>query len=215
MIQIFSAKIGLQVISFIAILCFGAISWWLEPQNPVEVVRSISIAIGTTVTICATLTHNFFWRFLWKVFPIFSQKICPDLNGIWQVTMQSNIAEIAKFHPDLKDITPKTEIFGQIRIVHSFYRVIVLFDGRDGYSKSRTVCANLQKDRATEQILLSYIYENSTPTPLKSDEQKHFGAATLELKMIDGETVLDGVYWTNRNWQSGLNTAGHVVIKKT
>ena len=84
----------------------------------------------------------------------------------------------------------------------------MFLDTKDSYSNSRTILAGVAKDPVSERCRLIYVYENTTPDPEQTDTEFHLGAAVLTLKDENGEGVLEGPYWTNRNWTKGLNTAG-------
>jgi len=78
------------------------------------------------------------------------------------------------------------------------------------YSKSKSVIAGVVRDEDAGDVRIYYTYENTTENPVTSDCSHHFGSAYLDVVGSGKDMVLEGLYWTNRNWNSGLNTAGTI-----
>lgn len=142
------------------------------------------------------------------------QKIFPDIHGEWTGALTSNWP-IIEAHGTERIVNgqllsrPST-----IQIHASLFEVRLTLETNDSYSKSTTVLVGVTRDNVTSSCTFNYIYRNETLNPLPTDEQFHFGAATLTLKRIGNELVLEGPYWTNRNWKKGLNTAGIATFRK-
>ena len=66
---------------------------------------------------------------------------------------------------------------------------------------------------AHQRLHLTYVYQQDTPDPAMTDVDTHLGAAELVLSMDEFEKA-EGVYWTRRNWKTGLNTAGRLEIRR-
>ena len=79
-------------------------------------------------------------------------------------------------------------------------------------SQSHSIAVRPWKD-AHNRLHLTYVYEQNTPIPAMTDVETHFGAAKLVIDMDNFEHV-EGIYWTRRNWQIGLNTAGRLKLRR-
>ena len=64
------------------------------------------------------------------------------------------------------------------------------------------------RDDDTGDVKLYYIYANHTPEPVASDSSHHFGAAYVDFAGQGKNMKASGLYWSNRNWTRGWNTAG-------
>src|SRR4051812_13301928 len=72
----------------------------------------------------------------------------------------------------------------------------------------------VQRDWQHGTIELNYIYENLTSNPKISDCSHHNGAARVQAPDEDGKVSMEGVYFTDRNWNQGLNTAGYISFER-
>ncbi len=128
--------------------------------------------------------------------------------------MKSNIRAIAKYHPDFKGKKPKSRAVGKITVKQNLFSLVMIFHGQNDYSNSETIFVKPVRTKESGRFKLAYLYENASPKPMKTDEQKHYGAGIAELRWIDGKPEISGLYWTNRNWPDGLNTAGEILMQK-
>lgn len=71
------------------------------------------------------------------------------------------------------------------------------------------------RDPEDASVILHYLYRNTTKVPVASDSDCHDGAANLMVEGIGSGIWMEGVYWTNRNWHQGLNTAGKITLRRT
>lgn len=149
------------------------------------------------------------------------RRLVPDLDGAWVGEIRSNwpIFERRLQQPtstpangDLPALINATQIGVVFRV--SLFWIVMTLRSDTGYSSSRTSFVLLRRDRETGSISLQYIYDNVTNRPLPTDSSSHKGAACLDLLPDRDGFRLEGVYWTNRNWQHGLNTAGTVVLRR-
>jgi hypothetical protein len=76
-----------------------------------------------------------------------------------------------------------------------------------------SLSAKPRHDQISDQVHLSYVYQQETPEPAITDEQAHPGAAEL---VLDPDDIYQawGTYWTRRSWQKGFNTAGTIEIRR-
>ncbi|MDD9911215.1 MAG: hypothetical protein OXR62_16225 [Ahrensia sp.] len=214
MIQLFEKSLVIRLILVVGVLVAIAMWIWIQPTTNTEWIRLASATVAFTAVGLGILAASPLWRIMWWVVRPLNWWIFPDLNGEWQVVMRSNIGKLAEFHPDLKGVEPRTEITGTITIKQSLLGIVLVFRGDDKYSNSETTFVKVVRTKGSGRFKLAYVYENDTPTPLKSDEQRHFGAGQLEVFWVDGDIKLEGLYWTNRRWADGLNTAGTITMAR-
>ena len=84
----------------------------------------------------------------------------------------------------------------------------------DGYLTSETVTCSLRRDRGERRPVLFYIYESHVSAPKNTDSDRHLGAARVTIPLERRPKVLEGNYWTDRNWHLGLNTAGRIRLRR-
>lgn len=138
--------------------------------------------------------------------------ILPALDGRWEGELQSNWPRTQQggaLKPAGLLVRPAT-----MTIKARLLSVSVVLDTQDGYSTSKAVLVGVARDAASDRCRLAYIYENTTPNQEQTDESSHLGAAMLTLDERGGQEILQGRYWTNRNWSRGLNTAGIACFRK-
>jgi len=111
------------------------------------------VVIGTASLVILVLSLKWVWRPFWKIKglnSVLSKVIAPDLNGDWDVKLESNFPVIEKLKKSAK--------------------------GKRAF------------DVANADI--------------------------KELIIADDAQSMTGHYWTNRQWQKGLNTAGKITFTK-
>lgn len=212
MYQILERTALLRVILFFGIAGF-AIAWLIvQPVDQDGWIHTASFSVSISIALILVLGYSPVWRAFWWILPPLNRWVFPDLNGDWETTMESNIGEIAKYHPVFKEKKPTTVVPGKITIKQNWFFVTMTFHGNDGYSNSDTIFVRLLRTPESNRFRLAYVYENHTPKQKDTDEQMHYGAGIAEVHQIDGQLQIDGLYWTNRNWPRGLNTAGKVTM---
>ncbi|MEH6758258.1 MAG: hypothetical protein V7676_12235 [Parasphingorhabdus sp.] len=163
------------------------------------------------------------WRFIWKIVPILNKVVVPDLNGNWVGTTSSNwprikvLNEFAESKEKMKlDEIEETQLQideVEMKIKQSLFKITFESNLKRTGSSSHPISINLNKNHQTDNFQLVYVYNQTTPLPLKTDESDHAGAAILTFN-TDVPNKLDGPYWTKRSWQQGLNTAGMINIER-
>jgi hypothetical protein len=163
------------------------------------------------------------WRFVWRLFPAFNRWFFPDLNGVWVGSTSSNWPTIAKMleaaqahrgieQAELHAVPEQRDAMAvQIRASLFLLKISAGLSSTDGQSHS--VTARARHDQHSDDIHLTYVYEQSTPDPAITDEDKHMGAADLVVD-LDDPSIGEGVYWTRRRWKLGLNTAGKLELRR-
>lgn len=199
---------GLTLIVFVLWVLFA------QPSSPWDYIsiglRSIPLAVGLlalfgqTVPLVPRIAS---WKWVQRLFP----NILPHLDGKWRAKLTSNWPTIAAAHglPGGSGAATLADVKITVRLFT--VRVELLSDTK--YSESETEAVRVLKNLEHGDVRLHYIYRNDTPEAKETDSGFHRGAASLRLKRPDGALpYLDGHYWTNRNWEKGLNTAGRITM---
>lgn len=146
---------------------------------------------------------------MWRYFP--------DIDGVYDVEVESNWPIVnRKVTPD-----PSTPIrsllqskMGTVTITARLFSIRMRLTMTDRYSTSDVVLTGLSQREGDPYAVLFYVFESRVPVPEASDSESHLGACRLVVPMQREIAVLEGTYWTNRNWQKGLNTAGVIRLTK-
>ncbi len=72
----------------------------------------------------------------------------------------------------------------------------------------------LRRDMGERRLVVFYIYESHVSAPKNTDSDRHLGAARVTVPLEGRPVVLEGNYWTDRNWNLGLNTAGRIRLRR-
>ncbi|WP_133244734.1 hypothetical protein [Caulobacter radicis] len=173
------------------------VGWWKA--------GSASIGLASVLVVVLGQTAAFPW--ICKLPLVRSQ--FPNIDGTWDAILASNWPLIAPLHSlpvPASSVTKAT-----IKIVSRLFFVRVDLQSNDQYSKSKTVAVSVKRDPETGAVRLHYVYENTTSKPKETDTGHHHGAAYLDVEQVGEVVKLEGLYWTNRNWTKGMNTAGTIV----
>jgi hypothetical protein len=220
----------LSVYGVAAILIVGGILYveWthllsvLTTGDPLHVVEMFWAAVAKALMIASVLlwllgeTPLFAALFQNRLF----RRVIPDLDGEWVGTVESNWhlvsrrSSVAHFLPDSGMGQPTTSTNVRVTIKARLLSVTMTLETDILYSTSETLLVGVTKRPGSGVVEVRYIYQNRTLIPKPSDSSNHFGAAILDLEQRKNEMVLIGPYWTNRNWQNGLNTAGTVTLRR-
>lgn len=172
------------------------IGWWKPISTGVSVSSVLILSLGQSPA------------FPWLCRQKWIRDVAPDISGTWRATLNSNwptIAKLAGLNPG--DGAP---VAAEIRVVARLLRVKITLCSDSKYSKSKSVSVSVMRDEDNGDVRLYYTYENTTENPVTSDCSHHFGSAYLDVLGSGDQMVLEGLYWTNRNWNAGLNTAGTI-----
>lgn len=214
MYQVIARSILMKLIIGVGVLSAIASIYVVAPTTPQEFLRAASIAVSMAVGVLLVVGFSPIWRLFWWLLPPLNTWVFPNINGEWSVTMESNIGELAKQNPDLKGAKPKSTIPGRLTIKQNWFFVSIVFRGDDRYSNSETIFVKLIRMEESGRFKLAYTYLNHTPKQLPTDESSHLGSAVVEILGDRKSMRMEGVYWTNRNWPKGLNTAGTVEMRQ-
>jgi hypothetical protein len=190
-----------------------AAALWIhqQPANLMSFWRLLSSAVSG-VGIAGVLvgqTSVFPWLCRWT--PL--RHVFPDIDGEWHAELNSNWQQISVrtgATAALPLVTGTVQIKARLFTVKLRYTSI----SPDGeYLTSQTRSVDVMRDAEDGLIRLFYLYEAEAGNPVATDSSHHYGAAYLDLVDVGPETArLRGLYWTNRNWSQGLNTAGSIEL---
>ncbi len=194
----------LCLVFFLIAAHFSKPEGWLEPLK----LGSLVVAGMTGLVLFFGESRAFPWVI--KYTPL--KTLFPYIEGEWAVLIQSNWKKVREIN-DLADneeqtSDPKT---AKATIKARLFSVTLLLETDDKYSESETIFAIPERNKKNGNTRLHYIYHNETRNPEETDCSRHYGAAYLDTKAPSTMPKrLEGVYWTNRSWHKGLNTAGSI-----
>lgn len=200
----FSALFLSALILLFSIKTNGSILSWGRFGAAFELAMPVTIAFIVLIFVIG----KWGWLLIWKcpgLGSIMNKSVCPNLNGTWKGTIQSNYLG-QDGNPVSKAVT--------LNITADIFGFKVSLNSDDNYQNSKVVQSEIYKDLRTNTFYLSYIFEAEVLIPEETDDRLFEGAAKLEVIMVDNSTQLRGTYWTNRAWQRRLNTAGMIRLIK-
>ena len=172
-------------------------------------------SLGTGVTLGALLLFGLgstrLFPKLCRLRPLNS--LLPDLDGTWRGDLDSNWPLVSARMQDAPAGPAAQPVPATLKVKARLLTVHLSLETDSKYSDSETVLVGVSKSGG-DVPCLAYLYLNRTSSPLATDTGIHHGAARLELRREDGVPTLRGTYWTDRNWEKGLNTAGTAVFKR-
>lgn len=178
-------------------------------EDGLGTIIAVSFPVLITFIILTWLMGTYIWRAIWKIpylgSMLLNQKICPDLNGTWTGEVISSFKD-----EDGNSITKQVTL----TIKASFLNFDISLVSDDKYQRSTVVQSEIYKDQRNGSFYLSYIFESVVDQPMESDDSKFDGSAKLNIRFDENKITLVGVYWTNRCWQKGMQTAGTMILNK-
>lgn len=190
----------------------GGLSVWM-------VIQSIPMALtGAAVILGFDCVTSFVIRGLNR---ILSTEI-PDLNGEWSVNQNSNWPRVkALLESEGADVASNQALMpirGVLTMRMNVFRITGIYTAIDAQSgrpsrtgRSDIIAASLTRSGASPR--LAYTAEAVVDNPLGTDTTKYHFSALL-LFQPGRVTLAKGHYSTDRNWHTGLNTAGEMWITK-
>lgn len=182
-----------------------------------ELPKLTALSIGVTaISILVYILGQTF------VFPLFCKlplvwRIFPNVDGKYEVEVSSNWSLVEAHYEGRQPGELGQELFtkiGSARIVARLTQLDFHVSMKDGYSKSETIMCSLHRGKGSNQHKLLYIFDATIRVPKLTDAGKHLGAGELDIPQERRPRILEGQYWTNRNWRKGLNTAGSIRLRR-
>lgn len=138
----------------------------------------------------------------------------PPIDGEWKASIESNWPAIQQRAQPGSPPVRLAPVAAKVTIIARLFYIRINLTSDDRYSISKTTFVRATRDAEDGSITLHYVYRNSTLIPQATDSDWHDGAANLTVERQGGEIWIEGVYWTNRNWHLGLNTAGKIMLRR-
>ena len=171
-----------------------------------EITTPVLIVFATTVWLFA----SFVWKWIWSIpglSGLLDRKVCPNLNGTWAGYIE---AKYTDEQGDPMQIRKEVEMV----IEATFLGFDISLRSVDGYQRSSVIQSDIFKDPRNGAFYLSYVFESIVDQPKPMDDSKFDGAGKLHVKFSKNGIELVGVYWTNRAWQRGMQTAGTISLSR-
>jgi hypothetical protein len=218
-----------RALTVFGVLCAVlGVCWWLAapPSNEAWQWWGLWRTMSGAVTQASLLVYIFGQT---PIFPLlcrlrFLRDWFPPISGEWTATLKSNWPAIQQ-KPDLTQIAPAlqlSDVEANVKIAARLFYIRINLESKNEYSTSRTIFVRASRDAEDGTTMLHYIFRNDTRVPEQTDSSGHDGAACLRVKRPAKWPVkrptdtlsLEGIYWTNRNWHRGLNTAGTITLRR-
>jgi hypothetical protein len=187
----------------------------LLPEIPYGSAISVSvIAVTGLLFVIGDLLFPCLCRLpiVWRLFP--------NIDGEYEVEVSSNWTIInARMNGSAPEISADGEIasfkkMGTAKITSRLMRIDIELTMDDRYLTSESVVCSLRRERGERYPVLFYIYESHVAAPKNTDSARHMGAARVRIPLERCPGLLEGNYWTDRNWHQGLNTAGRIRMRR-
>lgn len=186
-------------------------SWSLLPGQSIGWVLSMLVLSACAVFFLAGQT---------AVFPLLCRlpglwRLSPNIDGDYRVEVCSNWLAKSGANRGTDHHEDGPAVFNEMGIARIRTRLMSVDMSlmRDGHQCSETVVCSLRRDRMEGAPVLFYIFD-SVPANSKTAGQRHLGSARLRIPMERRPRILEGSYWTDRDWQKGLNTAGSIRLRR-
>jgi len=215
MYQVLGIKKCVAIYALLCLIIFGALSYGHVPEVFSSFGAFWSVAnkaVSGVAFFVLIIGESCFFPLICRL--PFVRKYFPPIDGDWQVTIRSNWNVVGQLigNPLGQALLSKQ---GKITITSRLFSVRMKFQSNDNYSKSSTTVVGVRRDPEHGSVELNYSYLNVTREPEMTDSSCHNGSARVEVHDEKGELMLEGEYWTNRNWSKGLNTAGLISFERT
>lgn len=123
------------------------------------------------------------WRWIWVKVPNLNRWLYPDLNGMWDASIDW-----------VKD-DQTGRASGRVFIKQNFFTISIEMDA--DRSESRTIALSVKRDPESARPLLHYIYEVREKYTSPGQNKVYQGAASLLVDVVSNDR-LDGNYFTSR-----------------
>jgi len=123
------------------------------------------------------------WRWVWVKVPNLNRWLYPDLNGMWDASIDW-----------VKD-DQTGRASGRVFIKQNFFTISIEMDA--DRSESRTIALSVKRDPESARPLLHYIYEVREKYTSPGQNKVYQGAASLLVDVVSNDR-LGGNYFTSR-----------------
>lgn len=215
---------GLAVVALLTVLALKVVEAVGLSMNDWRVAMVTASGVGAAFWfLFGGAGPNAPWRVAWRLVPRLNHWVFPDLNGVWVGATSSNWPTLEKMleTAQARRVVDKEELHNiperqdaiAIEVRSSLFNLSVCAGLSSTGGKAHSTAARIRRSPYTGALQIAYIYDQETPTPEITDQDRHVGAAELEFDQDDGKKA-EGIYWTRRSWRAGLNTAGRLQLRK-
>lgn len=187
----------LVLLTFLSVMGLQGINQLVTGQagSLLHYISTVVFIVGTVAVTAA----NFFWRTVWRWFPILSRVFFPDLNGKWQGTLRTTWKDATGNSPGPIDTT--------IWIRQTLFTIHVQQRTKESESWSTHVIAEAHPEAGRFQLWYSYV--NRPKAEVTHRSAQHEGLAILQIvPEVDGGKIT-GHYYTSRQ------TSGDIEVSRT
>ena len=149
---------------------------------------------------------------IWRLFPNIDGNYDVEISSNWSVINSRN--ECSKANNSANNDVKLFKKTGKAKITSRLTRITMRLDMDDKYLTSETVVCSLQRKQGENFPTLYYVYESHVTTPKSTDSQHHLGTGRISIPLEPRPVLMEGNYWTDRNWHLGLNTAGRIKLRR-
>ena len=191
---------------------------------------------GIIWIILLAMALNPIWRTLWKLsakvpfIPDLNDKVFPDLNGEWDMVLESNwsrqeqilaAARDGRRSFDIKtcnqdDLEPLLQIKLKAKIEQSWWSIKITAANPQQdtpIKESQTYIINPSKKADNRRASLCYFYDQTNDTDNQADDPVFSASACISYDHKTGS--LEGTFWTARQWRRAINTAGRIILTRS
>lgn len=215
MYQILGIRLSL---SLFGSLCAAVFAGWATlappaaPSSAMEWWKIASGAVSISGLAVALIGQSFLFPILCRL-PLVRNWF-PPIDGEWKAALESNWPAIQQRIKPGDAPLPLAPVPATVTIIARLFHIRMNLASDSKYSTSKTVFVRATRDPEDGSVTLHYLYRNTTKVPKATDSGSHDGAANLTVERHGADLRLEGVYWTNRNWHIGLNTAGKITLRR-
>jgi hypothetical protein len=190
-------------------------------------VQTVSLAGSISVAVVVIIGETGLFRTLWRI-RIVQKHFFPYIHGTFRGTISSNWSIIAAARKaatsdaKLAEHDLHVSALGThnkqvtVTIHASLLHISMKLVPDDGYTDSQTIWVRPVRKDEEGYPRLYYTYRSRTPGPaLPTDVAIHYGTAFVNVLMDADRVALKGIYWTQRDWEHGNNTAGVIEVSKS
>lgn len=200
---------------------------WGYPSSFTDVLRWAMLSVGMFTTTAFLLIgwsgYHAPWRFVFRRCPQMNKWFFPDLNGIWYGRTSSNWTIIEMLRKaaagqgglELEGLATVDLMEGEIamEVKAGLFDIRIRSEVSNTKSDSITLSCYPEKSSKSDSFHINYLYRQTIPQPVSTDEGSHEGAAKCDV-IIGDRLKMEGYYWTRRKWREAMNTAGMISVER-
>lgn len=216
----------LSIFLFISALIAVLSDHMHQADGVTGILKAASQSASWSALLIIAIGQSPVFKWIWQC-KLIQKLFFPYIHGKWSGTISSNWGVLAALRDAATDkgralninelnyknvggFVKEVDVEIEATLLHISMKLIP----RDVYSDSFTVLLKPVKNGENGYPRLYYMYKSVVRVPHSTDTSTHFGAAWMDVIDDGHELTIRGVYWTDREWTKGINTAGELNIKK-